>query len=81
MTVPRRSTESRYSGNVSKSHGTPASSVAGLMSSTCSSVWTISDRCSGRHGASENPQLPATTLVTPCHDDGVSAGSQNTCAS
>ena len=38
-------------------------------------------RCSGRHGAIENPQLPATTLVTPCHDDGVSAGSQKTCAS
>ena len=25
--------------------------------------------------------LPATTLVTPCHDEGVSAGSQKTCAS
>jgi hypothetical protein len=28
-----------------------------------------------------NPQLPAITVVTPCHDDGVSAGSQKTCAS
>jgi hypothetical protein len=81
MTVPRRSTESRYSGKVSKSQGTPASSVAGLMSSTCSSVCTMSERCSGRHGAIEKPQFPATTLVTPCHDDGVSAGSQKTWAS
>ena len=51
------------------------------MSSTCWRVRPISDRCSGRHGAIENPQLPATTLVTPCQDEGVSAGSQNTWAS
>ena len=29
----------------------------------------------------EKPQLPATTLVTPWNDDGVSQGSQNTWAS
>ena len=29
----------------------------------------------------ENPQFPATTLVTPWNDDGVSHGSQNTWAS
>ena len=34
-------TESRYSGNVSKSHAMPAISVAGSMSSTFSSVRTI----------------------------------------
>ena len=37
-TVPRRCTESRYSGKVSKSHTMPAVSVAGSMSSTFSSV-------------------------------------------
>jgi hypothetical protein len=29
----------------------------------------------------EKPQLPATTVVTPWYDDGLSSGSQNTCAS
>ena len=24
----------------------------------------------GRHGAKPTPQLPITTVVTPCHDDG-----------
>ena len=28
-------------------------------------------RCSGRVGATPNPQLPMTTLVTPCQLDGV----------
>ena len=27
------------------------------------------------------PQLPITTLVTPCHDEGVTAPSQQICAS
>ena len=52
------------------SHGTPANSVSGDMSSTCCSVRTSSSRCSGRTGAIEKPQLPATTLVTPCQHDG-----------
>ncbi len=39
--VPRRRIDSRYSGKVSKSHETPAASVAGSMSSTFSSVRTI----------------------------------------
>ena len=72
--MPWRSTESRYCGNVSKSHGTPASSVARLMSSTCCSVRESSARCSGRHGAIEKPQLPAITDVTPWYDDGVNDG-------
>jgi hypothetical protein len=59
----------------------PAASAATSMSSTFCSVCAISSRCSGRVGAIENPQLPAITVVTPWNDDGVSAGSQNTCAS
>ena len=51
------------------------------MSSTFSRVWAMSVRSDGRVGAIENPQLPATTVVTPWKHDGVSAGSQNTCAS
>ena len=42
---------------------------------------TITSWCSGRVGAIVNPQLPATTVVTPWYDDGRRAGSQNTCAS
>ncbi len=38
-------------------------------------------RASGRQGATPTPQLPMTTVVTPCHDDGVTSGSQATCAS
>ncbi len=82
MSVPRASIESRYCGKVSNSsHGTPANSVSGDMSSTCCRVRTSSSRCSGRTGAIENPQLPATTEVTPCQQLGDSAGSQKTCAS
>ena len=33
-----------------------------------------STRCSGRVGAMPKPQLPVTTVVTPCQDDGVSVG-------
>jgi hypothetical protein len=35
------------------------------MSSTPSSVRMIESRSSGGHGATEKPQLPATTEVTP----------------
>ena len=37
--------------------------------------------CSGRQGAMEKPQLPATTVVTPWYDEGLRSGSQNTWAS
>jgi hypothetical protein len=80
-TGPRRSTEARYSGNVSKSHGIPSIRDAGSMSSTFWRVLAIRSRSSGRAGAMENPQLPATTVVTPWKQDGVRAGSQKTCAS
>ena len=32
-------------------------------------------------GAKPTPQLPITTVVTPCHELGVTHGSQVTCAS
>ena len=35
-------------------------------------------RSSGRHGANPKPQLPITTLVTPCQPDMVHHGSQKT---
>ena len=35
----------------------------------------------GLHGASAKPQLPITTLVTPCQHEQLPSGSQATCAS
>ena len=71
-----------YSPKVSNSpHGTPAESVSKLMSSTCWRVRAMSSTPSAVMGAMENPVLPATTEVTPWKEDGVSRGSQKTCAS
>ena len=36
---------------------------------------------SGAAGAKPTPQLPMTTDVTPCHEDGVRYGSHDACAS
>ena len=81
IAVPRASMDRRYSGKVAKSHGMPAPSVSTFMSSTFSRVRAITSWCSGRVGAIEKPQFPATTVVTPWKHDGVRPGSQNTCAS
>ncbi len=75
---PVRSTASRYSGKVSKVQPMPANSASTDMPSTFSSVRAIVSRPSGRVGAIPNPQLPITTVVTPCHDEGVRSGSQST---
>ena len=40
------------------------------MSSTPSISSMRRSRSSGRHGANPTPQLPITTVVTPCHADG-----------
>ena len=70
-----------YSGWVWKSQTMPSVSEAASMSSTFSSVRTITSWCSGRVGAMVNPQLPATTVVTPWYEEGRKAGSQKTWAS
>ena len=41
------------------------------MPSTCSSMRRRRSRAAGRHGARAKPQLPITTVVTPCQQDGV----------
>ncbi len=83
IAVPRRSMASRYSGNVSNGHAVPqpASSEARLMPSTFSSVRSTSRRWAGWVGAIPKPQLPMTTVVTPCHGEIESRGSQRICAS
>ena len=65
MPTPWLATDARYSGKLAKSHGMPAASAATSMSSTFSSVRAMRSWCSTRVGAIENPQLPATTVVTP----------------
>ena len=76
-----RANVSRYSGKLSNSQRTPASRASSGMPSTFSSTRRIVERCSGRAGASPKPQLPITTVVTPCHVDGVRSGSHRTWAS
>jgi hypothetical protein len=54
----------------------PAVSALPGMSST-PSISSINHSCrSGAAGANPTPQLPITTVVTPCQLDGVSHGSQ-----
>jgi hypothetical protein len=51
------------------------------MSSTLSIISARYARSSGRHGANVTPQLPSTTLVTPCQQLDVAIGSQANWAS
>ena len=51
------------------------------MSSARSRLRTTSAPLSARAGASVNPQLPMTTVVTPCQHEHVPSGSQKICAS
>ena len=72
------SSTSRYSGNVSHPHVMPSFSAVPGMSSTPSMSWISQSSWPGRTGAKPTPQLPITTVVTPCQHDGVSSGSQVT---
>ena len=51
------------------------------MSSTAVRQRANHSRSSGLQGASAKPQLPMTTLVTPCQHEQLPSGSQATCAS
>ena len=81
MRLASLSRASRYSGNVSKHQSMPSSRASIDMPSTFSNVRTIVSRCSGWVGATVKPQLPITTLVTPCQLDGVRSPSQRIWAS
>ena len=72
-----RSTLSRNSPNVTQSNGMPAFMVASGTASLRTSESIVRSRSSGLHGAKPKPQLPMTTLVTPCQPDMVHHGSQN----
>ncbi len=81
MPLGRRSTASRYCGNVSKLQSMPAASAAGSMSSARSRLRTTRARSPGRTGARVKPQLPITADVTPCQHELLPDASQNTWAS
>jgi hypothetical protein len=70
-----------YCGKLSQSQVMPASSTSNGIASTFTRSRIAISRACGRHGAMPTPQLPMTTDVTPCQEDGVSAPSQQICAS
>ena len=76
-----RSRLSRYSGNVTQSHGIPSRIESYGIASTRVIDFIAYSRWSGSTGANPKPQLPIATDVIPCHPDSVQYGSQNTCAS
>jgi len=66
---------SRYSPKDSQPHWMPTERAAPGMSSTPSIRPMSHSWRSGFTGANPTPQLPITTVVTPCQHDGVSSGS------
>ena len=71
-----RSTSSRYSPKVSQFQVMPSASAVPGMSSTPSMSWISQARSLARAGAKPTPQLPMTTVVTPCQPEGETSGSQ-----
>ncbi len=51
------------------------------MFSTAAKMPVRNSRSWGRHGATEKPQLPASTVVTPWKHDMVAYGSKVICGS
>ena len=78
MSNLRAARKSRYSGKLSQAHGTPSVSTTSGRSSIPSISLTSRSRSPGRHGANPTPQLPISTVVTPCPEDGASRLSQLT---
>src|SRR2546425_361344 len=60
---------------------TAARNASALMPSTRDNMSSSHSISSSLLGASEKPQLPVITVVTPCHDAGEAVGSQCNCAS
>ena len=68
----RLAAASRYCGKVSQSQVMPAFSTSNGIASTFTRSRIAISRAAGRQGAMPTPQLPITTVVTPCQLDGVS---------
>src|SRR5436309_3082312 len=65
------SRQSRNSGKVVQRHSMPAAIAAGGMSSARSRLRMTMCLSAAAQGASVKPQLPMTTVVTPCQQDEV----------
>ena len=72
---------SMYCGKVSQSHVIPAFRTSNGIASTFTRSFIAISLAAGLQGAIPTPQLPITTVVTPCQLDGVVAPSQQICAS
>ena len=81
LTPSPMSMASRNSPNVCHVHGSTLLSERNGRSSTQQNVASIGSRCSGRSGASVRPQLPVSTVVTPCQTEEVHSRSQKGWAS
>ena len=68
-------------GKVSNSSHVMALRAIGSMFSTWAKMPDRNGRSAALHGATENPQLPATTVVTPWKQDTVAYGSKVICGS
>ena len=66
----------RNSSKLCHVQGSTAASELTGRSSTQQKVASIVSRCSGRSGASVSPQLPVSTVVTPCQMEDVQSRSQ-----
>jgi hypothetical protein len=54
----------------------PACNACADIPSTLDTLSSIHGTSSGLAGASENPQLPPTAVVTPCQDEGDAVASK-----
>jgi hypothetical protein len=81
FTAMRPSNPARKSPKVPPANVTPSCSAGADMPSTRESISSSHPTSFGFAGAIENPQLPMSTVVTPCHDAGDAVGSKCSCAS
>ncbi|CFN99236.1 Uncharacterised protein [Bordetella pertussis] len=81
MSCSIRSVARRKSGNVSQAQSSPSCSAMPGMSSTPSISSIRLPRSAARTGANPTPQLPITTVVTPCQLDGARREFQMICPS
>ena len=72
---------SSHSGIVTQSQSSPLRIASSPIASVRDIVRIAISRSSGRTGANPNPQLPSTTVVTPCQPEIVHHGSHWICAS
>ena len=81
MPKPRLCAAAIYSGKLTHSQVIPLESTSKGMPSTLTRSQVAISRASGRQGAITTPQLPITTVVTPCQQEEVRGGSQQIWAS